>query len=86
MSAPVALVPKATPEQQTRQSIIEILKEALDNAEAGDLLGLVMVTKQGDGGWHQRASLNFTIREEVAALEIIKAQRVMQLLGGFEDE
>jgi hypothetical protein len=86
MAAPVALVPKATTEQQTKQSIIDILKEALVDAEAGNLRGLVMVLKEADETWHQRASLNFNIKEEIAALEIIKAQRVMQVLGANEDE
>lgn len=85
MGSTVKLIPKPTSDEQTKQSIIACLEAALAEAKDGKLLGLVLVTKDIDG-WGQRASHNLNLHEEIGALEVIKTERLMLLLGTYQDE
>lgn len=66
MSAPVRLVTKAPPADEIRRAVVEILREALADAEAGKV----------DDTWYHRASGTLSVREEIGALEIFKHDRI----------
>jgi hypothetical protein len=85
MAAPVRLVTKPTSDQKTKEDIVACLEATLAEAKEGKLLGLVIVAKDADG-WAQRAAHSLTLHEEIGALEVIKTERVLQLLGTFQDE
>lgn len=85
MAPPVRLVTKPTSDQKTQESIIACLEATLAEAKEGKLLGLVIVAKDVDG-WAQRVSHNLNMHEEIGALEVIRIERVLQLLGTYEDE
>lgn len=76
MSAPVRLVTKAPPADEIRRAVVEILREALADAEAGKVSGVIIISEEVDDTWYHRASGTLSVREEIGALEIFKHDRI----------
>lgn len=76
MAEPLKLVTPATAALEHQQAAIELLREALADAEAGKVMGVIIVSKEVDGGWYHRASGSLNLREEIGALECLKWDRI----------
>lgn len=77
----IKLVPPPTADESARQDAVQMLKEALADAEAGSVLGCVVATKDTDGLWTHRASRTFSVREEIGALVHHVIMRVLRTEG-----
>lgn len=87
MTAIVSLVTKPTVEQKARESVLEILRNTLKEAEAGEIHSIAMVLGTGDSKWITRISAIATNKgaEFVGQLEIMKQHWISKYLK-LEDE
>jgi 1,4-dihydroxy-2-naphthoyl-CoA synthase len=76
MSEPVKLVTKPPVADQIQAAGIALLCEALADAEAGKVSGVIIISKETDGSWFHRASGALSVREEIGAIEILKYDRI----------
>ena len=76
MSAPVKLVTALPFDEQNKADSVKLLREALTRAEAGEVLGAIIVTKDTDGMWSHQTTASMSIREEIGALECLKWDRI----------
>ena len=72
-SDPVKLVPF---DDQNKNDAVRILREVLARAEAGEVLGAIIVTKDSDGLWSHQTTASLSIREEIGAIECLKWDRI----------
>ena len=75
MSAPVKLVTAPPFDEQVKLDSVTLLRSALARAEAGEVLGAIIVTKDTDGMWSHQTTASLSIREEFGALECLKWDR-----------
>lgn len=68
-------------DDQNKLDAARILKEVLARAEAGDVLGLIVVTKDSDGMWSHQTTASLSIREEIGAIECLKWDRINRSQG-----
>lgn len=73
---PVKLVPRLTVGQEIRDGAIAILREAMADVEAGNVLGVIVLCKETDGMWMHRASGTISVREDIGAIEMLKWDRI----------
>jgi 1,4-dihydroxy-2-naphthoyl-CoA synthase len=78
MTEPVRLVPKPTIDEEIRAGVIDLLRDALADAEAGNVTGVIILTSETDGMWGHRSSASLSIREEIGALEFYKHDRIVR--------
>ena len=78
MSAPVKLVTAPPFDEQVKLDLVTLLRSALARAEAGEVLGAIIVTKDTDGMWSHQTTASLSIREEIGALECLKWDRIHQ--------
>ena len=76
MSSPVKLVTALPFDDQNKVDAVRLLSEALGRAEAGEVLGAIIVTKDTDGLWTHQTTASLSIREEIGALECLKWDRI----------
>ena len=76
MSAPVKLVPTPPFDEHNKADAVKLLRDALTRAEAGEVIGAIIITKDTDGMWTHRTTACLSIREEVGALECLKLDRI----------
>ena len=76
MSAPVKLVTAPPFDEQVKLDSVTLLRSALARAEAGEVLGAIIVTKDTDGMWSHQTTASLSIREEIGALECLKWDRI----------
>jgi 1,4-dihydroxy-2-naphthoyl-CoA synthase len=76
MSEPVKLVTKPSAAATIQASVVALLCEALADAEAGKVSGVIIISKEIDGSWYHRASGALSVREEIGAIEILKNDRI----------
>jgi 1,4-dihydroxy-2-naphthoyl-CoA synthase len=73
MNAPVKLVTSnPTADEEIRASAIQLLEEALADARSGKVVGVVILSKEIDGGWYHRATASLSLRERIGSLELVK--------------
>ena len=77
-SDPVKLVPF---DDQNKNDAVRILREVLARAEAGEVLGAIIVTKDSDGLWSHQTTASLSIREEIGAIECLKWDRIYRSHG-----
>lgn len=77
MAQPVKLITKPSIEVTIQQAVVKLLQEALVDADAGKVSGIIIVSKEIDGTWYHRASGSFAVREEIGALEVIKHDLIL---------
>ena len=73
------LVKLVTPlpfDEQNKADAAKLLRDALIRAEAGEVLGAIIVTKDSDGMWSHQTTASMSIREEIGALECLKWDRI----------
>lgn len=72
----IKLVPPPTADEQNRDDSVKILRDELARAEAGDVLGVIVITKDIDGMWTHHTTGCISIREEIGAIECLKWDRI----------
>ena len=85
MNEPVKLVPKPAPEVEIAKAAVDLLREALADAEAGKVLGVIVISKETDGSWYHRASGSLSVREEIGSLEMLKYDRIQRTRDVIEE-
>lgn len=68
----IALVPTPTAAEKYKKACVEILRERLAQAEAGDIESLVLIVKHADGTWSDDRSGVDGFPEAIGRLEITK--------------
>ena len=76
MTAPVKLVTPPPFDEQNKADAVNLFRDALARAEAGEVLGAIIVTKDTDGMWTHQTTASMSIREEIGALECLKWDRI----------
>ncbi len=76
MTAPVKLVTTPPFDEQNKLDAVNLLRAALARAEAGEVLGAIIVTKDTDGMWSHQTTASLSIREEIGAIECLKWDRI----------
>jgi hypothetical protein len=74
------VVPKATVDDETRESVLSVLTETLSLAESGEVTAVVIIAKKVDGTYWDTASGVDDFQGMIGSLEILKAQWIMQHL------
>lgn len=72
MRAPIKLITPPTASAEIQGLAVELLRESLANAESGNVLAVIIITKETDGEWRHLSSGTLTVREQVGALECFK--------------
>lgn len=72
MSDPIKLVTTPPFDEQNKADSVKLLQETLDHAEAGEVIGVIIITKDTDGMWSHRTTSTLSIREEIGAIECLK--------------
>ena len=78
MSEPVKLVTKPAAAIEIMRAVSDLLREALADAEAGKVTGVIIISKEADGTWYHRTSGSLSIREEIGAIEMLKWDRIQR--------
>ena len=76
MSMLVKLAPPLPFDEQNKADAVKLLQETLSRAEAGEVLGAIIITKDTDGMWSHLTTATLSIREEIGALETLKWDRI----------
>lgn len=79
MNNTVRLVPAPSIEEEIRDSAVALLREALLDAESGNVSGVIIITKEKDGMWGHRVTPSLSVREEIGAIEAYKWDRFARL-------
>jgi len=76
MTAPVKLVTSPPFDEQNKVDAVKTLRDALSRAEAGEVLGVLIATKDSDGMWSHQTTASMGVCEEIGALECLKWDRI----------
>ena len=76
MNTPVKLVTPLPFDEQNKTDAVALLRQSLARAEAGEVLGVIIITKDSDGMWSHLTTASMSIREEIGALECLKWDRI----------
>lgn len=77
----VTLAPKPTVAEEVRESVVGVLKDALAQAEAGNVTSVLVIALHPDGNWSDWHSSTEKVSEMVGRLEIAKQKRIMHVLN-----
>jgi hypothetical protein len=72
MVAPVSLVIPPAPAEKIKRDTIRILRDALAEAEAGEIAEIIVIAKRQDGFWFDERSGTMSMSDAVGKIEIIK--------------
>ena len=81
MKEPIKLVTPPTADRQTRESVIGLLRDALVEAEAGNVDMVIIMSRHINGDWTDRASQDDRFTDTIGRIEIVKAQMMALYLG-----
>ena len=76
----IALVPKQKTSDEVRKSVVKVLKEALDLAEAGEIDTAIIILGHTDGEWSSGCSSTENVSEAIGRLEITKQEWISSYL------
>lgn len=76
MNDTIKLVTSLPFNEEVKQDSIKLLNEALIRAKAGEIGGVILITKDNDGLWSHRTTASLSIREEIGAIECLKWDRI----------
>ena len=77
---PVVLVPKPTADDDTRKSVVRVLRHALDEAEAGNIITVIIIAENVSEEWMNWASETISLSKTIGRLEITKVELVERFL------
>lgn len=72
------LVAAASADDETKQSVIDILEKTLVEARDGKIIGLFIVQREFGHDWSLRSSSSFNLSEEIGALQMLIYERLKQ--------
>lgn len=75
----IKLVPPPTADEQNRDDSVKVLRTELERAEAGQVRGVIVITKDVDGLWTHHTTGALSVREEIGAIECLKWDRLYRL-------
>lgn len=78
---PLTVVAAPKIADEIRQSTIRTITRALEEAEKGDVVEIVIIERHIDGTWTHLASRTGGMREMIGAIELIKIELAMQSLS-----
>jgi hypothetical protein len=78
VTSPISLVAKPTADEEIRQSVITVLREALAEAEAGNINGVAMILSHPDETWTHRGSECMEFSRMVGRIEMLKHQWIKE--------
>ena len=74
---PVVLVPKPTADDDTRKSVVRLLRHALDEAEAGNIITVIIIAENVSEEWMNWASETISLSKTIGrAVPEKRGQRV----------
>lgn len=73
----ISFVPKVS---KIQEDTVNILRDALTKAEAGDAVEAIVILKHADGGWSEKYSGSIEFLYAVGMLEAIKQQWISHYL------
>lgn len=76
----VSLVNKATADEEVKESVIRLLRETLEQAEAGEVDSILMIVGSPSGEWLDKASETVKFSETIGRLEISKQEWINRYL------
>ena len=76
----ITLAPKLTADEEVKASVVKILKTALEEAESGQIISVVMLLGCVNGDWCNRASESIHFSSCIGQLEITKHELIKQFL------
>jgi hypothetical protein len=76
-----ALVTKPTVADQIRTACVDMLREALDQAERGEVSAAVVILRRPDGTWHDERSGCTDFPDAIGRLEIVKQSWIAHYLA-----
>jgi hypothetical protein len=76
----IALAPKLTADEEVKASVVNILKKALEEAESGQIISVVVLLGCVNGDWCNRASETINFSSCIGQLEITKHELIKQFL------
>lgn len=80
----VKLVPKTPIDQEVQKQTIAVLKEALADAERGEIHSCILLLKRDDGHWSDLNSGTMMFSDAIGKLEIIKQRWIRDYLRDAE--
>lgn len=81
----LTIVPKPTVDEEIKLQAIRILREAIDDVEAGKVSGVIILSKEVAGTWYHRASGSMSIREDVGSIFMLLLDRIMRTRDVVEE-
>lgn len=78
MTTPIALVSKPTAAEEVRTSVIDVLRETLAQAEAGEIDSVAMILGHPDDTWSDRYSGVLNFSSVIGRIEILKLKWIRQ--------
>lgn len=69
-----------TKAESIREDVIAILREALGEAERGEVAEIIVILKQTDGHWKDRRSATLAMSDAIGKIEIVKQAWIGQYL------
>jgi hypothetical protein len=82
MSAPIALVPKPTADEEISANIVHYLTDLLADAHAGRLTSVVCLWERPDGKWGHAQSGSPDMSRTIGRLEIVKGEWIAAYCSG----
>lgn len=76
----LSIAPKPTPDEQIKESVMKVLKEALAEAEKGEISDIVIIAVHPDGAWSDWQSSTNHASAMVGRLDIAKHKRILNIL------
>lgn len=80
----INFVPKPSVEEETKQSAIKILEDAISDVRSGQVNAAIVILSRPDGYWMYKASRVKIFTTLVGQLEIIKQDFIKDYLRGDE--
>ena len=80
MNSPIVLVPKPKASDEVRGSVVRLLRESLEQAEAGEVNTVIIIASHPDGTWTDLCSSTDKLSEAIGRLEITKQAWIAEYL------
>ena len=77
----IGIVPKLTLPEQSRADVVDILRRALNKAEAGEVETVLVIMKHPDQTWSDERSIAMDFPEAIGRLEIVQHAWMTQYLS-----
>jgi hypothetical protein len=83
MADTLSIAPKPTVLDKIKQDIVETLREALAEAEKGEICSMLLIMKHNDNSWSDERSGSMDFPDAIGRLEIVKQNWIQAYLQGL---